>query len=162
STGWTYVAAGGTSTCGIQNDQLLCWGNDGITHSVTPTRRALPGGATPTRVDVGTGGICAFDASGNAYCWGDALLGLASVPTQLAITGSTGFVMVQIRYASACAIDTAGALRCWGVNDAMQLGVASPSGNVQLPASAQIPGVFVALAHEAFGSCAIDQQHQLT
>jgi alpha-tubulin suppressor-like RCC1 family protein len=56
---WTYLAAGGDTTCGIVDEQLHCWGQLVTRHTAQPTPIASPQMVKWQKVTVGTNAVLA-------------------------------------------------------------------------------------------------------
>jgi len=128
--GWTRIAAGDQTTCGIYLDRAYCWGrgtNDEIgdgggVDRLTPTAVALPAGVV-TAVAQGEGHGCAI-VDGAAYCWGSAPPGngLPASAMPVAVGGLPSPVTaIAAGGGFTCAI-ASGTAFCWGSDGAGRLG----------------------------------------
>ncbi|MBL9023472.1 MAG: hypothetical protein JNL21_14840 [Myxococcales bacterium] len=135
----TIAMAGDQGGCGLQGDQVLCWGYgptvgqpDGLPRP-TPTAIAPPGQWSAVATALYGSHACGIRA-GVVYCWGlneAGELGNGSTTASLAptaiapITGSPVFTSIAVGRSSTCAITTANELYCWGSNGYGELGIGS-------------------------------------
>jgi alpha-tubulin suppressor-like RCC1 family protein len=92
-TGWTSVAAGGSTTCATRTHALWCWGFNrygqlGIgsnTNQARPRRVTVPGSTGWSLAAVGSLHACATHTGPTLWCWGynaNGQLGIGSVTNQ--------------------------------------------------------------------------------
>ncbi|MEM7139928.1 MAG: hypothetical protein AAF548_02785 [Actinomycetota bacterium] len=132
STRWVAVDAGGDVTCGIEADDLFCWGANanGQLGDGTTTDRAAPALVALDVAQASTGGrhTCAVYESGALYCWGRndrGQLGLGDTSTRLApvqVGTDTDWQAVAAGFDFTCALKTDGSMHCFGANTFGQLG----------------------------------------
>jgi alpha-tubulin suppressor-like RCC1 family protein len=120
--GWTRVAAGAETTCGIYKSRAYCWGRgtnneigdgNGVDQRM-PSEVALPAG-TVTDVSQGEGNACAV-VDDALYCWGAAAIGngTPSSATPKLVSGLPANVTsLSAGGRFACAV-VSSSLYCWG------------------------------------------------
>jgi alpha-tubulin suppressor-like RCC1 family protein len=127
----TELSAGGDTTCALADGAVLCWGDLGSTHALTPTQITLPTAAT--QVAASSGHACAVLADQSVYCWGaNAWFQSgpqqgqgANVSTPQQIAGLDGAVGLAAGGSHTCALTERGrvsTVSCWGSNASYQLG----------------------------------------
>ena len=154
---FTQITAGHAHTCGLSGDGTAwCWGgNDlgqlgnGTTRDVnTPT--LVTSALRFTQLSAGGRHTCGLISGGAPYCWGDdgfAQLGngeeffpapsttpIPVDPVDLRLTT----VSAGLRHT--CGLDAGGRAWCWGSNEAGELGIGAPFGEVRHQA-VPVPGV---------------------
>jgi len=119
---FTFIAAGGPSSCGIiVSGETYCWGanNAGQLGDGTQTNRMVPVRVATTlsfrQLALGSDMTCGLVAEGSAYCWGRIGSATATRPTLapggikfVDLTGGGGFV---------CGRTYTGRAYCWGNGD---------------------------------------------
>ena len=128
SSSFTAVAAGGSHSCAIRNNQaIICWGLSlsGQTHAPFGTFTAVAAGGSHS---------CAIRTSQSVVCWGSDQHGQTDAP-------SGSFTAVAAGGSHSCALRTSESVVCWGDNRHGQTDV--PSGS------------FTAVAAGGSHSCAI-------
>ena len=120
--GFTDVGVFNSSSCGIREGRLECWGSrlDGDERFTEPT--VIDARTDWTSVDVGGSFACALRGDGELYCFGTndvGQLGVGDVlardaPAPVVVTHEDRFQQVVLALSAACAIDELGALYCWG------------------------------------------------
>lgn len=118
---WTSVAAGDTTTCGIQADSTAkCWGR------LAPVLSGLW-----SQVDVGATHACAIRSDGSLWCWGANSRGELGDGTTTPhsdarqVDAPNRWVVVATGGQNTCAIDDQQQLFCWGSDQYGALGVGS-------------------------------------
>ncbi|AGH96964.1 RCC1 domain-containing protein [Micavibrio aeruginosavorus] len=150
-TGWTSVAGGTYSGCGVRSGQLYCWGynGDGATGLGTTTGNQLVpaqvGAATDwSFVDVGGVHSCGI-RSGALYCWGsngNARTGLNTItgnqltPAQVGTDTNWQSVSTATSSGASSSGYRGGALYSWGSNANARTGLNTTTGNQLVPALA--------------------------
>lgn len=150
---WSRVAAGSSTTCGVQEDSSLwCWGAGSFGQL---GRGSIIGSNQPRLVaqgnpdleagwkDIAVGGhVCGLREDSTLYCWGSNRLGqlglavrevIETTPQQVALDDpllKTGWKGVAIGLVSTCGIHDEG-LFCWGRNTTNSLGVDSAGGGAK-------------------------------
>lgn len=129
ASGWTRIAAGEETTCGIYKSRAYCWGRgtnneigDGnATNRPRPTQVALPAG-TVTDIVQGEGHGCAI-VDDAVYCWGLAAVGngTMSSATPVHVTLASNVTSISAGGQFACAV-ASGTVSCWGVDTSGALG----------------------------------------
>ena len=146
--GWSHIAAGSETTCGIYKDRAYCWGSGtnneigdgGGVNRPSPTAVALPAGKV-TQITEGEGHGCAV-VDGAAYCWGNNAIGNGQPTSALPAAVSLPATITSISAGGGfvCAV-ASGSVYCWGQDPAGALGngaggASSSPQAVTLPASA--------------------------
>ncbi|HSD90073.1 MAG TPA: hypothetical protein VLB44_21225 [Kofleriaceae bacterium] len=139
--GWSHVAAGAETTCGIYKGRAYCWGR-GTNNEIgdgagvdrpSPTLVALPAG-TVSQITHGEGHGCAV-VDGAAYCWGIGAIGNGQPSSALPAAVSLPATITSISAGGgfACAV-ASGTVYCWGQDPAGALGngAGGPSDSPQL------------------------------
>lgn len=100
---WKAVAAGGTFTCAVRDDDgvPVCWG-DGAAVSTVP-----PDLDSQIELTAGDGHACSRGYDGTPYCWGDDEFGQATAVEAAALLVSAG-----ARHT--CSLTASGLVNCWG------------------------------------------------
>ncbi|MEZ4736825.1 MAG: CARDB domain-containing protein [Caldilineaceae bacterium] len=135
SSGVKAVAAGGSHTCALRQDNsLTCWGDntygqigDGTTtHRSTPVE-IIAGGVSA--IALGSIHSCILLQSGGVRCWGDNNNGELGNGTNtenhtpVDVVGlSSSVVSLTTHRDHTCALLNSGVAKCWGANDSGQLG----------------------------------------
>jgi alpha-tubulin suppressor-like RCC1 family protein len=127
--GWSRIAAGSETTCGIYKSRAYCWGSgtnneigDGAgVNRPSPTAVALPAG-TVSQITEGEGHGCAI-VGGAAYCWGNGAIGNGQPTSALPVAVSLPATITSISAGGgfACAVSS-GSVYCWGQDPAGALG----------------------------------------
>ena len=103
SDGWSRVASGGMATCGILDDEIVCWGLQSL--ASTPE-------GTFQDVDLGSMHACALSTSGHLKAWASnwicVMTGVCDPPEGM-------FSRVFGGKSSCCALDAHGIASCWGL-----------------------------------------------
>lgn len=132
--GWDLLAVGSYHTCGIADETLYCWGDDGSgqlgdgTEDDATEPTPVVGDRDFGAVAAGSFHTCASTTSGNAYCWGENGSGQLGDGSTLphaqpdAVTDGLGIEQIAAGGAHSCGIRSAGEAYCWGDNFAGQLG----------------------------------------
>ncbi len=121
--GYTAVAGGYHSTCGLRAGTWVCWGS--VSGARLPSGMAAGSYGT---LDMGEVHSCALRADGAAFCLGadyNGQLGDSGTGFQqaaVAVLGGHHFAAIALGFRHSCGIDSLGAAWCWGANDAGQLG----------------------------------------
>ena len=100
------VSAGGLHTCALDDNGVVCWGNDENGQTDVPDTLS-----NPTQVETGRYHTCALDDNG-AVCWGYNGDGQMDVPDTL-----SNPTQVSAGIKHTCALDDNG-VTCWGRNEA--------------------------------------------
>lgn len=133
-TDWTYVAAGGDTTCGLRKaGELYCWGDNEYGHvgdgSMEVSRNAPSRVGTESdwvTVAVGVTHACGIRKGGIMYCWGDNYMGQLGDGTTMdrlspvRVGAETSYSQLTAGDATTCSIRN-GELYCWGENAAAQI-----------------------------------------
>lgn len=127
ATGWTQVAVGNRSACGILGGRLHCWGDDPSNTGVLGTGNPALTLTEPTLIDasfdwqqvsIGTASACGI-RGGELYCWGINYANPSGVflPTPTRVSEWTNWSQVSISQEGGCAVRTSGDVWCWGTGD---------------------------------------------
>lgn len=139
---WALVRAGGSSTCGLDDDaKIACWGagTSGQVGDGTTTSKFIPTPVVPPMdvvgwkaLDVGANHACAIATGGTTdggiYCWGANARGQLGDTTTTTRTTPTGPVAggkwesVATGSEFTCAVAADHTLWCWGLDTSRQLG----------------------------------------
>ncbi|MCG8609912.1 MAG: DUF4214 domain-containing protein [Pseudomonadales bacterium] len=103
----TFVDAGKTHTCAIDEGEVVCWGDNSVGQS------SVPALSNPNQVSAGESHTCALDNNG-VTCWGSNEYGQSEVPP---LSNPT---QIGAGVHHSCALDDTGVV-CWGDNGYGQL-----------------------------------------
>ena len=131
----TSLAVGGNHSCGVDDGQVYCWGDntagqlgDGGRLSRPFAVRVEAGVESFTQVVAGSSHTCALTNTGSAYCWGANSEGQLGDGTRLvrftpvAVDQPATFVSLTAGTAHTCGLTGGGVAYCWGSNLDGQLG----------------------------------------
>jgi alpha-tubulin suppressor-like RCC1 family protein len=129
-----HVRAGGETCATTASSVTYCWG--GNLQIVRPVRQTS---TSLSRVELGTGHGCGFDADATVKCWGAhrlGQLGSGSAPddyseTPVLVAGGLRFNDVSLGMFHTCGVTVEGAAYCWGANREGQLGIGNDTGPAQ-------------------------------
>ena len=167
STAATAIAAGGTHTCALLDNQTVqCWGDNtyGQVGDATNTDSNIPvavsGITTATAITAGGNHSCALLADATVECWGKNTLGQlgdgtnSDSNTPVAVSGITTATAITAGDRHTCALLDNQTVECWGRNFWGQLGDNTGS-NSNTPVA--VSGITTATAITAGGnhSCAL-------
>lgn len=146
------VGAGEGHTCALSAaGQAYCWGLNDVGQLGTTgggfsrsTPEPVDGSLTFVFLSVGRFHTCGLTAEGEAHCWGRndrAQLGTETATpvcnifpcsrTPVPVSGGISFAQISAGAAHTCGVDTGGIAYCWGRNEASQLGIDPPPGEVE-------------------------------
>ena len=141
----TKTSAGYDHTCGIANNEVLCWGHNAEGSALASNNKlgrtghrwrvwpmTVPGTVGATDVSAGRQHSCAV-VSARAFCWGQGSKGRLgyggtssqSSPAAVQGAGFTGKTVVQVGAGSQFSCARTNEVRgvyCWGSNDSNQIG----------------------------------------
>jgi hypothetical protein len=131
-TGWTWIAAGGSSSLAIQNGALFAWGSnnggqlgDGSTNGSNIPMRI--GGLNDwQKVYVQGSKAGGIRSGGGLWAWGDGLLGdgnIAGSTLPVQIGAGKSWQALSLRDGGGCALSSDGSLWVWGGNTYFASGV---------------------------------------
>ena len=152
SKGLLSASLGGTFSCGLNEQELLCWGSNGagqlaqpasLESSHEPETIGLPSGNSVasylegafSTLATGERHGCAIDTGGELFCWGAGTSGEIGDGNESDRFGATApdgnrtYAFVAAGDGFTCAIEaysdpeTDGTVYCWGKNDGHQLGL---------------------------------------
>ncbi len=151
-TDWNMVSIGQLSSCGLRNNRLFCWGENGMGElgDGTTADKSLPtevSGLYADWVYVGGGHshFCGIRNGNRAYCWGSNASGQigtgsagGTILAPSLVTGSiTDWKKIKPDNDSTCGLTYAGAIQCWGGNTQGELG------DNNAPTARYTPGLIV-------------------
>lgn len=146
----TLLEAGASTTCVLNDDDVLCWGEDPI--------ESASGFGEAELLAVGDGHICVLEDS-TVWCWGEndsGQLGIGSVvssgiPSEVALDDVDRIVAWGQH---TCALLDNGSVACWGRNNSEQTGNTSESDVLTPTIVSGLEGV-QRIAVGGFHSCAL-------
>lgn len=132
-TGWTWIAAGGSSSFAIQNGALFAWGSnnggqlgDGTTDNYYDIPMRIGGLNDWHKVYIQSSKAGGIRSGGSLWTWGDGLLcdgNSAGSPLPVQIGAGKSWQTLSLRAGGGCALSSDGSLWVWGGNTYFASGV---------------------------------------
>ena len=170
---WSMISTKEFHTCGIDNGELYCWGEDyagqigngsGTTSDVEAPQK-IGSSNTWTAISAGNSHTCGID-NGELYCWGQDFNGqigngsgsTSNIETPQKVGSSNTWSMISTGGGHSCGIDN-GELFCWGEDYYSQIGNGSGStSDVEAPQKIGNSGSWNAITLGSYHTCGINSE----